>query len=80
MMKILGGYEPFAGGGAYGQSGPEETGAHNACKGGTKEKTLGLNMAEGKNKKRVVADSPGFEPGTEAPEASVLSRLYYESS
>ena|GEM_PF-5093846 len=30
--------------------------------------------------KRVVADSPGFEPGTEAPEASVLSRLYYESS
>ncbi len=30
--------------------------------------------------KRVLADSPGFEPGTEAPEASVLSRLYYESS
>ncbi len=30
--------------------------------------------------KRVVADSPGFEPGTEAPEAPVLSRLYYESS
>ncbi len=24
-------------------------------------------------------DPPGFEPGPEAPEASILSRLYYES-
>ena len=35
---------------------------------------------EKRKTKKVVADSPGFEPGTEAPEASVLSRLYYESS
>ena len=30
---------------------------------------------------RVVmkADPPGFEPESEAPEASMLSKLYYES-
>ncbi len=48
-------------------------------------KTKQNNTIQNQNKtnrkeKRVVADSPGFEPGTEAPEASVLSRLYYESS
>jgi hypothetical protein len=30
-------------------------------------------------KKIAVTDPPGFEPGSEAPEASILSRLYYES-
>lgn len=29
--------------------------------------------------KKIAADPPGFEPGSEAPEASILSRLYYES-
>jgi hypothetical protein len=28
---------------------------------------------------KIVTDPPGFEPGSEAPEASILSRLYYES-
>ncbi len=28
---------------------------------------------------KKAADPPGFEPGSEAPEASILSRLYYES-
>lgn len=27
----------------------------------------------------MITDPPGFEPGPEAPEASILSRLYYES-
>ena len=27
-----------------------------------------------------LTDPPGFEPGSEAPEASILSRLYYEST
>lgn len=27
-----------------------------------------------------MTDPPGFEPGSEAPEASILSRLYYESN
>lgn len=27
-----------------------------------------------------ITDPPGFEPGPEAPEASILSRLYYESN
>jgi hypothetical protein len=31
-----------------------------------------------RDKKRIT-DPPGFEPGSEAPEASILSRLYYES-
>ena len=26
-----------------------------------------------------LADPPGFEPESEAPEASMLSKLYYES-
>lgn len=26
-----------------------------------------------------MADPPGFEPGSEAPEASVISKLHYES-
>lgn len=30
-------------------------------------------------KQKEVADPPGFEPGPEAPEASILSWLYYES-
>jgi hypothetical protein len=29
--------------------------------------------------KKEITDPPGFEPGPEAPEASILSRLYYES-
>jgi hypothetical protein len=29
--------------------------------------------------KKLITDPPGFEPGPEAPEASILSRLYYES-
>jgi hypothetical protein len=28
---------------------------------------------------KKLTDPPGFEPGSEAPEASILSRLYYES-
>lgn|GEM_PF-3117876 len=35
-------------------------------------------MSQRKGKK--AADPPGFEPGSEAPEAPILSRLYYESS
>lgn len=31
-------------------------------------------------KLKKVTDPPGFEPGPEAPEASILSRLYYEST
>jgi hypothetical protein len=31
------------------------------------------------NEIKREADPPGFEPGSEAPEASILSRLYYES-
>ena len=27
----------------------------------------------------IKADPPGFEPESEAPEASMLSKLYYES-
>lgn len=30
-------------------------------------------------RRKKVADPPGFEPGPEAPEASILSWLYYES-
>jgi hypothetical protein len=30
--------------------------------------------------KKKLTDPPGFEPGSEAPEASILSRLYYESN
>jgi hypothetical protein len=33
-----------------------------------------------KNKTRTKAGLPGFEPGFEAPEATVLSRLYYRPS
>lgn len=29
---------------------------------------------------KMITDPPGFEPGPEAPEASILSRLYYEST
>jgi hypothetical protein len=37
-----------------------------------------LNLQLAKLKK--IADPPGFEPGPEAPEASILSWLYYEST
>lgn len=50
------------------------------------ERVLGkrLEKVPGKNGKKTgpkiaVTDPPGFEPGSEAPEASILSRLYYES-
>ena len=39
-----------------------------------------LDYAELKFLQRNETDPPGFEPGSEAPEASILSRLYYEST
>jgi hypothetical protein len=63
--KILEGYEPFA------EDRENRTRQNDTIQNQNKTNT---------KQKRVVADSPGFEPGTEAPEASVLSRLYYESS
>lgn len=38
--------------------------------------TIDLNKS---NELKKCTDPPGFEPGSEAPEASILSRLYYES-
>jgi hypothetical protein len=38
--------------------------------------SLYLISCQGRKK---LTDPPGFEPGSEAPEASILSRLYYES-
>ena len=38
-----------------------------------------MRSQEYPNDGKIIADPPGFEPGSEAPEASILSRLYYES-
>ena len=45
-----------------------------------KEERLKQSLLKFRDNCKKITDPPGFEPGPEAPEASILSRLYYEST